>query len=68
MLCVFTIPEVITLATDVFPHLLGSRAFRTFPQFDSVAPREGLGQLFRLPLNRLEATVRLVFRPYAQIL
>ena len=46
MLCVFTIPEVITLATDVFPQLLGSRAFRTFPQFDSVAPREGLGRHF----------------------
>ena len=69
MLCVFTIPEVITLATDVFPHLLGSRAFRMSPQFDGVAPREGLGKPFKPPLNRLVGpTVRLVFRPYAQIL
>ena len=46
MLCVFTIPEVITLATDMFPYLLGSKAFRTSPQFDGVAPREGLDDAF----------------------
>ena len=69
MLHVLTVPEVITLATDAFPRLLGSGAFRTSPQFDGVAPREGLGERFRPPLNRLVGpTVRLVFRPYAQIL
>ena len=53
ILCVVTIPEVITLATKLFPTLLGSRAFRTFPQFDGVAPREGLGKHFEPPLNHL---------------
>src|SRR5579862_5616371 len=75
MLCVVTIPEDITLATGVFPRPLGSRAFRTFPQFDGVASRERLDGHFEPPLNHLVAKsrplsklmVRLVFRPYTQI-
>ncbi len=55
MLCVVTIPEDITLATGVFPRPLGSRAFRTFPQFDGVASRERLDGHFEPPLNHLVA-------------
>ena len=55
MLCVITVPGVVNPATSAFPRPLGSGAFRTFPQFDSVAPREGLGERFEPPLNHLAA-------------
>ena len=48
---VITVPEVVNLATGASPRPLGSGAFRTSPQFDSVAPREGLGEPFEPPLN-----------------
>jgi hypothetical protein len=55
ILCVVTVPKVIALATNGFPRVLGSRAFKTSPQFDGVAPREGLGKHFEPPLNHLIA-------------
>jgi hypothetical protein len=41
---VVTIPEVITLATPPFQKTLGTRSFRVFPQFDSVACTLNKGQ------------------------